>query len=183
MWPQRRQPTRLPRPWDSPGKNTGVGCHCLLQCMKVKSESEVAQSCSTLCYTMDYSPPGFSVLRIILARIRNGLPCPPPGDLPWSLWYSVFLLSILKSQILLHFKWSCGPLFPKCNTVLLTFHLGVGGWSMYHNLKMLTMLENSHILGCWDPGPSYPGIKPTSRVSCTEGGFFTTSVTSCWDAY
>ena len=44
----RRQPTRLPRPWDSPGKNTGVGCHFLLQCMKVKSESEVAQSCQTL---------------------------------------------------------------------------------------------------------------------------------------
>ena len=46
--PQRRQPTRLPRPWDSPGKNTGVGCHVLLQCMKVKSESEVTQSCPTL---------------------------------------------------------------------------------------------------------------------------------------
>ena len=45
--PHRQQPTRLPRPWDSPGKNTGVGCHCLLQCMKVKSESEVAQSCPT----------------------------------------------------------------------------------------------------------------------------------------
>ena len=43
----RRQPTRLPRPWDSPGKNTGVGCHFLLQCMKVKSESEVAQLCPT----------------------------------------------------------------------------------------------------------------------------------------
>ena len=47
VWPQRRQPTRFPRPWDSPGKNTGVGCHFLLQCMKVKSESEVAQSCLT----------------------------------------------------------------------------------------------------------------------------------------
>ena len=46
--PHRRQPTRLPRLWDSPGKNTGVGCHFLLQCMKVKSESEVAQSCPTL---------------------------------------------------------------------------------------------------------------------------------------
>ena len=46
--PHRRQPTRLPRPWDSPGKNTGVGCHFLLQCMKVKSESEVAQSCLIL---------------------------------------------------------------------------------------------------------------------------------------
>ena len=40
VWPHRRQPTRLPRPWDSPGKNTGVGCHFLLQCMKVKSESD-----------------------------------------------------------------------------------------------------------------------------------------------
>ena len=46
--PHRRQPTRLPRPWDSPVKNTGVGCHFLLQCMKVKSEDEVAQSCPTL---------------------------------------------------------------------------------------------------------------------------------------
>ena len=45
--PHRRQPTRLPDPWDSPGKNTGVGSHFLLQCMKVKSESEVAQSCPT----------------------------------------------------------------------------------------------------------------------------------------
>ena len=43
--PHRRQPTRLPRPWDSPGKNTGVGCHFFFQCMKVKSESEVTQSC------------------------------------------------------------------------------------------------------------------------------------------
>ena len=51
--PHRRQLTRLPRPWDSPGKNTGVGCHFLLQCMKVKSESEVAQSCPTLSDLMD----------------------------------------------------------------------------------------------------------------------------------
>ena len=59
--PHRRQPTRLPRPWDSPGKNTGVGCHFLLQCIKVKSESEVAQSCPTLSDPMDCSPPGSSV--------------------------------------------------------------------------------------------------------------------------
>ena len=51
--PHRRQPTRLPRPWGSPGKNTGVGCHFLLQCMRVKSESEVAQSCPTLRDPMD----------------------------------------------------------------------------------------------------------------------------------
>ena len=60
--PHRQQPTRLPHPWDSPGKNTGVGCHFLLQCMKVKSESEVAQSCLTLSDPMDYSPPGSSTV-------------------------------------------------------------------------------------------------------------------------
>ena len=60
--PHRLQPTRLPRPWDSPGKNTGVGCHFLLQCMEVKSESEVAQSCPTLSDPMDCSPPGSSAM-------------------------------------------------------------------------------------------------------------------------
>ena len=58
--PHRRQPTRLPRPWDSPGKNTGVGCHFLLQCMKMKSESEVSQSCLTPSDPMDCSPSGSS---------------------------------------------------------------------------------------------------------------------------
>ena len=67
--PHRRQPTRLPRPWDSPGKNTGVGCHFLLQCMKVKSESEITQSCPTLSHPMDCSPPGSSVHGIFQARV------------------------------------------------------------------------------------------------------------------
>ena len=67
--PHRRQPTRLPCPWDSPGKNTGVCCHFLLQCMKVKSESEVAQSCPTLIDPMDCSLPGSSVHGIFQARI------------------------------------------------------------------------------------------------------------------
>ena len=65
----RRQPTRLPRPWDSPGKNTGVGCHILLQCMKVKSKSEVAQSCPTPSDPMDCSPPGPSIHGIFQARV------------------------------------------------------------------------------------------------------------------
>ena len=69
VWPQRWQPTRLPCPWDSPGKNTGVGCHFLLQCMKVKSESEVAQSCPTLSNPMDCSLPGSSVHGIFQARV------------------------------------------------------------------------------------------------------------------
>ena len=67
--PHRWQPTSLPLPWDSPGKNTRVGCHFLLQCMKVKSESEVAESCLTHSDPMDYSPPGSSVHGILQARV------------------------------------------------------------------------------------------------------------------
>ena len=77
MRPHRQQPTRLPRPWDSPGKNMGVACHFLLQCMKVKSESEVSQvvylkviqSCPTPSDPMDCSLPGSSVHRIFQARV------------------------------------------------------------------------------------------------------------------
>ena len=76
--PQRRQPTRLPRPWDSPGKNTGVGCHFLLQCMKVESESEVAQSCRLLAtpWTAAHQAPlstGFS-----RQECWSGVPLPSP---------------------------------------------------------------------------------------------------------
>ena len=67
--PHRRQPTRLPHPRDSPGQNTGVGCHRLLQCMKVKSESEVTQPCLTLRDPMDCSLPGSSVHGIFQARV------------------------------------------------------------------------------------------------------------------
>ena len=67
--PHRWQPTRLPRPWDSPGKNTRVGCHFLLQCIKVKSESEVTQSCPTRSDPMDCSPPGSSIHGIFQARV------------------------------------------------------------------------------------------------------------------
>ena len=67
--PHRQQPTRLPCPWDSPGKSTGVGCHFLLQCMKVKSESEVAQSYPTLSDPVDCSQPGSSIHRIFQARV------------------------------------------------------------------------------------------------------------------
>ena len=69
MPPHRRQPTRLPHPWDSPGKNTGVGCHFLLQCMKLKSESEVVQSCPTLRDPLDCSLLGSSVRGIFKASV------------------------------------------------------------------------------------------------------------------
>ena len=91
--PHRRQPTRHPRPWDSPGKNTGVGCHFLLQCMKVKSEREVAQSCLTLSDPMDCSPPGSSIHGIFQARVLEW------GAIAFStqllLLHYTFLLSVL----------------------------------------------------------------------------------------
>ena len=67
--PHRWDPTRLPHPWDSPGKNTDVGCHFLLQCIKVKSESEVTQSCLTLSEPIDCSLSGSSIHGIFQARV------------------------------------------------------------------------------------------------------------------
>ena len=94
--PHRRQPTRLPRPWDSPGKNTGVGCHFLLQCMQVKSESEVAQSCPTLSDPMDCSLPGSSIHRIFQARVLE------QGAIAFSLQLlSVLFISVSQVKLLI----------------------------------------------------------------------------------
>ena len=96
VWPHGRQPTRLPRSWDSPGKNPGVGYHFLLQCMKVKSESEATQSCQTLSDPKDCSLLGSSVHGIFQARVlewgaiafsvhqpRQGYKQAPCSILPW----------------------------------------------------------------------------------------------------
>ena len=91
--PHRWQPTRLPRPWDSPGKNTGVGCHFLLQCMKVKSESEVTQLCPTLHNPMDCSLPGSSTHGIFQARVLEW------GAIAFSnYWAQIFPLPIIPWQ-------------------------------------------------------------------------------------
>ena len=88
VWLHRRQPTRLPRPWDSPGKNTGVGCHFLLQCMEVKSESEVAQSCPTVAtpWTAAHqAPPSMGFSR---QKYWSGVPLPSPShqESPTYIW-------------------------------------------------------------------------------------------------
>ena len=99
--PHRLYPTRLLCPWDSPGKSTGVGCHFLLQCMKVKSESEVAQSCPTLRDPVGCSLPGSSVHGISQARV-----------LEWgAIAFSIGFLGLLKVLMLHH----CGDM-----TVLLS---------------------------------------------------------------
>ena len=76
--PHRQQPTRLPYPWDSPGNNTGVGCHFLLQCMKVKSQSEVAQSCLTPSDPMDCSLPAPPSMGFSRQEYWSGVPLPSP---------------------------------------------------------------------------------------------------------
>ena len=101
---RRRQPTRLPHPWDSPGKNTGVGCHFLLQCMKVKSESEIMQSCLTLCDPMDCSLTGCSVHGIFQARVLE--------------WGAIAFSQNLSSKLFEELRWTLiGPhLSPHPNT-------------------------------------------------------------------
>ena len=104
--PHRQQPTRLPRPWDSPGKNTGVGCHFLLQCMKVKSQSEVAQSCLTLREPMDCSYQAPLSMGFSRQEYWSGVPSPSP-NLPLFCSKSVPVLTcfhrVQGSALLRHF--------------------------------------------------------------------------------
>ena len=107
---------QAPRPWNSPGKNTGVGCHFLFQCMQVKSESKVAQSCPTLSDPMDCSPPGSSVHGIFQARVLEWVASAFSNSLCYNLlirtcgikilkFYSVhllFLFLLLHSRYLLY---------------------------------------------------------------------------------
>ena len=102
--PHRRQPTRLPSPWESPGKNTGVGCHFLLQCMKVKSESEVAQSCPTPSDPMVCSLPGSSVHGIFQGRVLEW------GVIAFSVLVAYFIPNSL--QLLLLYPYIVASPFP-----------------------------------------------------------------------
>ena len=93
--PHRQQPTRLPRLWDSPSKNTGICCHCLLQCMKVKSEKEVAQLCPTFSDPMDYSLPGSSIHGIFQGRVLEW------GAIAFSAksTYSMIILVVIGKEV------------------------------------------------------------------------------------
>ena len=118
VWPHRRKATRFPCPWDSPGKNTGVGCHFLLQCMKVKSEREVAQSCPTPRDAMDCSLPGSSVHGIFQARVLewravafsvmySAYKLNKQGDSiqPWRIPFSIWNQSVVPCPVLTVASW------------------------------------------------------------------------------
>ena len=119
--PHRRQPTRLPCPWDSQGKNTGVGCHFLLQCMKVKSESEVTQSCPTPRDPMDCNLPGSSVHGIFQARVLEW------DAITFSLdhWVCLFKCTLALLEIQSEY------IHPFQSTVNLFNWLNLGGWEFY----------------------------------------------------
>ena len=133
--PHRRQPTRLPRPWDSPGKNTGVGCHFLLQCIKVKSESEVAQSCPTLRDPMDCSLPASSIHGIFQARVLEwGYTAFSPKYLltlkTWTTYrttysfYNIVIVQRMLNFIIISFITSCFLIF----FFMILMSYGIGGY-------------------------------------------------------
>ena len=124
MRPHRRQPTRLPRPWDSPGKNTGVGCHFLLQRMKVTRESEVAQSCLTLSHPVDHSLPGSSSMRFSRQEYWSGVPLPFKRLLGHKSKFSFSFLPFLPFSLSLSFlSPSLSP--PLCLSFRLPYFLSL----------------------------------------------------------
>ena len=159
----RQQPTRLPRLWDSPGKNTGVDCHFLLQCMKVKSESEVAQLCLTLHDPTDCSLPGSSDHGIFQARVLEW------GAIAFSdeqsQWRSIeFQLSYLKSWKMI--LWKCYTLYASKFGKLSSGHrTGKGQFSfqsqreeMPKNAQTSGQFHSSHMLVKWCLKFSKPGF-------------------------
>ena len=161
MRPHRRQPTRLPRPWDSPGKNTGVGCHVPLQCTKVKSQSEVAQSCPTLSDPMACSPPGSSVHGTLQARVLEwgAIAFSEPLGKPKSLWtqdYSHFMDYVLEIQrnpilleiIFIHSRHTGSPSFG--------FVFLPPSFPGLENLSSLSPAQSGFICVSWPPWADLP---------------------------
>ena len=154
MRPHRQQPIRLLCPWDSPGKNTGVGCHFLLQCMKVNSESEVAQSCPTLSDPMDYSLPGSSVHGFSRQEYWSGVLLPSPIYI--YLYLCKYTYAYIKWKLLSRVKFSVTP------------------WNIQSmEISQVRILEWAAVLF------SRESCQPRdwTQVSCTEGGFFTSWAT------
>ena len=170
--PHRWQPTRLPRLWDSPGKNTGVGCHFLLQCRKVKSESEVAQSCPTPSDPMDYSPPRSSVHGILQARV-----------LEWgAIAFSLILLPGIKSMPTALEAWN-----PNCwTTRKFYFHfLSQDSWEnkSVHTVKgrKLERVGMGEVVPAWkEEGVCSMHVAPSSLSPLTEMRPLSCRAGSCW---
>ena len=138
--PHRRQPPRLPRSWDSPGKNIAVVCHFLLQCMKVKRESEVVQSCPTSSDRLDCSLPGFSVHGIFQARVLEWGAITFSGELTLS---SVQFSSVAQS----------------CPTLCDPMNHSTPGLPVHHHLPEFTQIHVHRVSDAIQP--SHPGSSPS----------------------
>ena len=147
--PHRRQPTRLPHNWDSPAKNTGVGCHFLLQCVKVKSESEVTQLCPTLHDPVDCSPPGSSVHGIFQARVLE--------------WGAIAFSDRRPSDQIRSVAQSCLTLCDPMNrsTPGLPVHHQFPEFTQTHVLRVSDAIQPSHPLS----SPSPPAPNPSQHQS------------------
>ena len=167
--PHRRQPTRLPRPWDSPGKNTGVGCHFLLQCMKLKSESEIAQSCPTP--TTPWTAAYRALLSMGFSRQEywSGVPLPSPHCMIYV--YISLIHFILQQKLTQHCKATLcmhAKLLQPCLTLHDAMHSRLPGSSV-HGALQARILQ-------WVAVPSSRGSsQPRDQTcgSCVVGGFFT----------
>ena len=188
--PHRRQPTRHPRPWDSPGKNTGVGCHFLLQCIKVKSESEVAQSCSSLSDPMDCSLLGPSVHGIFQARLLEwgAVQFLNKQSLFFQIKYSKNKSSLKKNSmssvcflcLLCNFYFlvihqfssvqllSCVQLFTTPWIAARQASLSItNSWSSLKLMSIELVMPSSHLILC-SPLLLLPPIPPSSRLFHNE---------------
>ena len=190
MWPHRWQPTRLPRPWDSPGENTGVGCHFLLQCREVKSESEIAQSCPTLIDPMDCSLPGSSTHGIFQARVLEW------GAIAFSVFYLYHLLnpsispSLFMSSAVHEWLWNSN--FPQAEKerkrakhfLSSSFISSSNFWSggnvnlSHKRCSIELFFLKSYLCLMYVPGCSYMLTKAVH--SCFKSQCFAPCTTGCW---
>ena len=172
--PHRRPPTRLLCPWDSPGKNTGVGCHFLLQCMKVKSESEVAQSCPTLSDPTDCSLPGSSIHGIFQARVLEWGAI-AFSDLELQLFSINSLNTILISLLLYHWLDFRIKHMKRCSTSLIIREMQIKTNVRYHAAAAAKSLQSCLTL-CdpidgSPPGFPVPGILQARTLKCVAISF------------
>ena len=137
--PHRQQPTRLPHPWDSPGKNTEVGCHFFLQYIKVKSETEVAQSCPTLRDPMDCSPPGSSAHGIFQARVLE--------------WFAIaFSISSGFSSV--------SSVIQSCPTLCDPMTRSTPGLPVHHQLREITQTHAHRVGDAIQPSHPLSSLSP-----------------------
>ena len=160
--PHGLQPTRLLHPWDSPGKNTGVGCHFLLQCMKVESESEVAQSCLTLSDPMDCSPPGSSIHGTFWATVLEW------GAIAFSLIAYYYLAKrgpIFKANFI---SVQFSSVAQSCPTLCDPMNRSMPGLPVHHQLPEFTQTHVHRVSDAIQPShplssPSPPAPNPSQH--------------------